>query len=135
MDTVDKKTRSRIMSRVKSKNNRSTERRLRAALVKARISGWRMHPREIDGTPDFFFAETKFAVFVDGCFWHGCPKCYRRPQSRTEFWDEKLQRNRTRDNQVNTLLRQRGFAVLRFWEHEVREDLPTVIKKIQSVRE
>ena len=64
MDTVDKKTRSRIMSRVRSKDNRSTERRLRAALVKAGISGWRMHPRDIEGKPDFFFSKNHLIIFV-----------------------------------------------------------------------
>lgn len=134
MDTFDKKTRSRVMSRIRSKGNQSTERRLRGALVKAGLSGWTLHPRDVEGKPDFFFVESKLVVFVDGCFWHGCPKCYRRPQSRTEYWDKKLERNRGRDSEVTSLLTRHGFSVLRFWEHEVRDDLPSVVNKIQSLR-
>ena len=93
MDTVDETTRSAIMSKVRSKGNRSTERRLSAALAKAAISGWRVCSDDIHGKPDFFFPEIRLAVFVDGCFWHGCPKCYRRPKSKTEYWDKKLKRN------------------------------------------
>ena len=132
MDTFDKTTRSRVMSLIRSKGNRSTERRLRAGLVKSSISGWRLHPREIDGTPDFFFPESRLVVFVDGCFWHGCPACYRRPKSRTEYWDQKLERNLMRDGKVNASLKSRGYTVLRFWEHEVKADLPSVVRKIKA---
>lgn len=134
MDTVDKKTRSRIMSRVRSKGNRSTERRLRAGLVRAAVSGWQMHPLNIEGRPDFVFHENRLVVFVDGCFWHGCPKCYRRPQSRMDYWDKKLARNQARDKKVTTGLTNLGFKVLRVWEHEVLENLPQVVKTIASMR-
>ena len=134
MDTVDKKTRSRMMSRVRSKGNRSTEWRLRAGLVQAGISGWQMHVHGIEGRPDFVFIENRLIVFVDGCFWHACPACNRRPKSRLEYWDNKLERNRIRDREVNTMLKNHGFDVLRFWEHEVKDDLPRVVKKIGAMK-
>ena len=134
MDTVDKNTRSRMMSRVRSKGNKSTERRLRAALVKAAISGWRMHPQGILGTPDFFFPEFQFSIFVDGCFWHGCPMCGRRSKSRTDYWDKKLELNIARDGKVNAALESRGYKVLRVWEHELRDDLAGVVRRIDSMR-
>jgi DNA mismatch endonuclease (patch repair protein) len=56
---------------------------------------------------------------VDGCFWHGCPRCYRRPHSNKKFWDEKVARNRTRDRRVNRELRKLGWRVLRIWEHDL----------------
>ena len=134
MDTVDKNTRSRMMSRVRSKGNKSTERRLRAALVQAAISGWRLHPTHIEGTPDFYFPQDRLVVFVDGCFWHGCPKCERRSKSRTDFWNKKRDQNRARDDRVDATLRDGGFSVLRVWEHELKDDLAAVVKRIIAAR-
>lgn len=134
MDTVDKITRSRIMSRIRSKGNRSTERRLRAALAKAAISGWKMHPDGIEGKPDFFFPQFHLTIFVDGCFWHGCPACGRRSKSRTTYWDKKLQDNLARDRKVDVALERRGYKVLRVWEHELKNDLAGVVKKIDAMR-
>jgi len=59
-------------------------------------------------------------VFVDGCFWHGCPRCYRRPKSNRKFWDAKITRNRMRDRRVKSVLRNEGWQVLRFWEHDLK---------------
>jgi DNA mismatch endonuclease Vsr len=67
--------RSRLMGRIRSRGNQSTERRFRLALVRAGLSGWVLHPKTILGTPDFYFAERKIAVFVDGCFWEHEIKC------------------------------------------------------------
>jgi DNA mismatch endonuclease (patch repair protein) len=58
-------------------------------------------------------------VFVDGCFWHGCPQCYRRPASNRKYWDEKVQRNRARDRAVVRALRAEGWKVVRIWEHQL----------------
>ena len=134
MDTVDKNTRSRMMSRVRSKGNKSTERRLRAALIQAAISGWRLHPKHIEGKPDFFFPQDRLVVFVDGCFWHGCAVCGRQSKSRTEFWNKKREQNRARDDRVNEVLRNGGFNVLRVWEHELKDDLAAVVKRIDAMR-
>ena len=135
MDTVDRKTRSWMMSRVRSKGNRTTEWRVRAALVQSGISGWRLRPRGIKGTPDFFFPAARVVVFVDGCFWHICPRCYRRPKSRQEYWDGKRASNLARDHAVTTELWLAGFTVLRFWEHEVAQDLPGVVARIRTALE
>lgn len=119
MDKVSKEVRSRTMSAIKSRGNRSTELKFRMALVRLGISGWCMHPREIEGCPDFFFPEHRLAVFVDGCFWHGCPQCYRRPGSRQEYWDNKLARNIKRDRQIDESLGAKGYKVVRIWEHQL----------------
>ena len=129
MDTVTTETRSRVMRAVASRHNRSTERRLRGSLIGAGITGWKMHITSLPGTPDFVFSAAKLAVFVDGCFWHGCPKCYRRPSSSTEYWDAKVQRNRVRDRDSVASIRDLGWRVLRIWEHDLR-DLPSVRKQI-----
>jgi DNA mismatch endonuclease (patch repair protein) len=69
--------------------------------------------------PDFVFRTRRVAVFVDGCFWHGCPRHYRRPGSRRAFWDAKIARNRQRDREVSRALRRAEWTVLRVWEHEL----------------
>src|SRR5258708_7859459 len=75
--------RSKAMGAVKQKGNKTTERRLRAALARAGISGWIMHPPQVIGTPDFFFPHVRLAVFVDGCFWHGCSCCAHAFKTRS----------------------------------------------------
>jgi DNA mismatch endonuclease (patch repair protein) len=69
--------------------------------------------------PDFIFRAQKVAIFVDGCFWHGCPEHFRRPQTRQKFWDAKITHNQTRDAEVTKALRKTGWRVLRLWEHDL----------------
>jgi DNA mismatch endonuclease (patch repair protein) len=121
MDTVDKATRSRFMAAVKSRGNRSTEARLVKLLRRHGLKGWRRHCR-VDGTPDFCWAAAKVALFVDGCFWHGCPRCYAVPKSNARFWTAKVVGNRRRDRRVSARLRRKGWAVIRVWECSLKED-------------
>ena len=116
---VDPLTRSRIMAAVKGRGGKSTERRLRATLMRLGINGWRINADEVLGKPDFLFAQKKLAIFVDGCFWHGCPKHYRRPNTSQKYWDVKVARNMARDKRNRATLRREGWQVIRFWEHEV----------------
>lgn len=111
--------RSKQMSLVKAKGNKSTELRLAKLLRKKKIWGWRRHP-PLPGHPDFAFGKEKVALFVDGCFWHGCERCYRRPKSNVAFWARKVRENIDRDHRVNRELRGRGWNVLRIWEHSFR---------------
>jgi DNA mismatch endonuclease (patch repair protein) len=74
------------------------------------------------GKPDFFFPAKRLAVFVDGCFWHGCPRCGHTPRTRTGFWATKLLRNRERDTWVNSTLRKNGVHVIRLWEHAIQNE-------------
>jgi DNA mismatch endonuclease (patch repair protein) len=69
--------------------------------------------------PDFSFPKLKLAVFVDGCFWHGCKMCYRQPKSRKGFWGAKVLRNLERDRFQSRHLKRIGWRVLRIWEHEL----------------
>lgn len=132
MDNLSPEHRKKNMSRIRSKGNRSTERKLRSSLVGAGISGFQLHPHSIPGKPDFVFPAHKLAVFVDGCFWHGCPDCYIRPQTSQAYWDEKLSRNRKRDASVNKELRAAGWTVLRFWEHQLKR--PKKIRRMITRR-
>ncbi len=110
--------RSNVMSRIRSRGNRDTELRLIELFRKSRVKGWRRHP-DIVGNPDFVFRGAGVVVFVDGCFWHGCPRCYRRPSSNRDYWDAKIAYNRQRDREVTRALRKLGWRVLRIWEHEL----------------
>lgn len=132
MDTVSPSVRSAIMSKVRSKGNKSTERRLRALLVGAGIKGWRTNARDITGTPDVLFEKKRLVVFVDGCFWHGCPKCYRRPKSKRKFWDTKVTENRERDRQVNRKLKKDGWVVIRLFECEFRANYQSILDRIKK---
>src|SRR5438128_485304 len=94
-DPLSPSQRSERMSRVRQRGNRSTEGIVERSLVAEGIGGWEKHPRDVPGKPDFFFRDHSLAVFVDGCFWHACPKCARRtPHSRTDFWTRKIDENR-----------------------------------------
>lgn len=132
MDTVSPETRSRVMAQVRSQRNRSTEWRLRACLIRGGIRGWTLNPSDISGKPDFAFRNERVLVFVDGCYWHGCPTCYRRPSSHTEYWDAKVQRNRARDVKTTAQLKQDGWRVLRIWEHQL-SSMNSVLKKIRTM--
>lgn len=130
MDNVDAATRSAVMAKVRSRGNRSTESRLRAYLVRTGVSGWILHSSKVLGCPDFIFRDPRVAVFVDGCFWHGCPDCLRLPKSNAEYWRRKVSGNQARDRAVTTQLRQQGWRVLRFWEHDVKARPLKVLRKI-----
>lgn len=133
MDRVGSGTRSRIMSVVKSRGGRTTERRLRAYMVARGITGWRANLKNLPGSPDFAFPERKMAVFVDGCFWHDCHRCCRRPKSRVKFWNEKFASNRARDRRQARQLRALGWEVLRVWEHAVLKTPATCVERIASL--
>jgi DNA mismatch endonuclease (patch repair protein) len=122
--------RSRTMSAIRGAGNKTTEVRFRLALVRAGIKGWRVRPRGLPNSPDFCFPRRKLAVFVDGCFWHGCPKCGHIPKTRTEYWRAKFKRNRQRDIQAARKLRAKGFDVLRYWEHELVESAQDCVKRL-----
>jgi DNA mismatch endonuclease (patch repair protein) len=85
------------------------------------IRGWRRKHR-LPGRPDFVFPKQRVVVFVDGCFWHGCPVHYSEPATATEFWSAKIAGNRRRDRRVSRQLRKKGWKVLRLWEHALIHD-------------
>jgi len=131
-DVFSKKKRSAIMAAIKGKGARSTELAVRSILRRLGITGWRANLNSIPGTPDFAFLKIKLAVFVDGCFWHGCKTCLRnrRPATNVVFWRKKIAGNIRRDNRVNRGLRRLGWSVLRIWEHSVEKNRATVEKRL-----
>jgi len=118
-DVLTKKQRSYNMSMIRAKNT-GPEMALRKILSKKQIRGYRLHYK-LPGRPDIVFPARKLAIFVDGCFWHKCPKCFVRPKTRRAFWDKKIKSNTKRDMTVNLLLKKSGWKILRLWEHLVRK--------------
>ncbi len=125
---------SKTMSSIRGKNNKTTELRLKMALVRKNISGWVLHPKDLIGKPDLYFTKRKIAIFVDGCFWHGCNKCGHIPKTRNEFWKAKISNNKKRDKRTNRLLKMSGIIVIRVWEHELKtkKGIEQIINKIIS---
>src|SRR5216684_3240900 len=84
----------------------------------------------LPGKPDIVLRRFRLAVFVDGCFWHGCPQHGTMPKTNTQFWRAKLLRNRKRDNGVDGLLRDLGWRVVRLWEHDVQDNMSRALRRI-----
>lgn len=126
-DVLTKEQRSRCMSAIKGRNTKP-ERLLRSALWRAGFR-FRIHHKLI-GKPDIVFTKKKVCIFIDGCFWHGCPEHCNTPATNTEFWTNKIGRNIERDKEVTVKLKKDGWTVIRVWEHEVRHDLVAVVRKL-----
>lgn len=119
--------------------NKDTELRLIKIFRASGITGWRRGSR-LPGRPDFVFPRSTgsglrrakpTAVFVDGCFWHGCPRHATWPKTRAAFWRKKIIGNKARDRKVNRLFRTRGWAVIRIWEHELKKrDEPKLVRRL-----
>ena len=73
---------------------------------------------DVRRTADVVFTRAKVAVFVDGCFWHKCPIHYRQPGSNVDYWVAKMKRNLNRDSEIDALLQESGWSVIRVWEHD-----------------
>lgn len=169
-DVFTKAKRSDVMSRIRSRGNRDTELAFVKLLRAHRITGWRRHlpvrvavdsrwlivdrrkrcgshhqpstkDHRLAVRPDFVFKKSRTAIFVDGCFWHGCPKHGTKPKGNASFWRRKFAANKSRDARVNRALRRAGWRVLRIWEHELRQSgkrklesgTSAVVRRIQRV--
>lgn len=125
------------MSRQKSRDT-SVEVSLRKALH-ARGARYRIHRRPVKGVrreADIVFGPARVAVFVDGCFWHGCPVHATWPKNNADFWREKIEGNRRRDLDTDGRFAEAGWLVLRVWEHEsVEEAVERVLEAVTARRE
>lgn len=125
MDIFSTEFRSHNMAQIRSTGSRP-ELQLRSMirLLLAEMSPARRrvvcNATQILGSPDVYVPSLSLAVFVDGCFFHGCPKHGRAPKTNTEYWESKIARNQRRDSRISRLLRAKGISVWRFWEHEFR---------------
>ncbi len=107
------------MASVKSRDAKSTELKFISLLKEKGITGWRRN-YPLTGKPDFVFRRIKIAVFIDGCFWHGCPCHCRMPSSNVNYWNNKIEKNKIRDKKITKALKMKGWQVIRIWEHEIK---------------
>jgi DNA mismatch endonuclease (patch repair protein) len=137
-DRMTASQRSFTMSRIRSARNASTELRFLDLLKRAGVTGWRRNA-PLTGRPDLVFRKERIAVFLDGCFWHACPRCASArtapPKSNVAYWSQKLKRNAERDREVTLLLRKQGWTVLRIWEHVIRREPRRAVGRLRTLME
>ena len=118
-DNLTPEDRRKTMQAVKGKGTR-LEKRLFSVLAGMGVKGWKKNVDTIIGKPDAAFISQRVAIFIDGCFWHGCPHCKRKlPQTNRKYWKSKIERNIALAKSHNKRLRADGWAVVRIWEHEI----------------
>lgn len=131
-DVFTREKRSEVMSRIRGRDTKM-EVSFRKALWRAGLRGWRKHwgPHRIDVA----FVGRRVAIFLDGCFWHGCPRHYREPKSNRRYWIPKIGANVERDGRTTEALQKEGWTVVRIWEHDLERGEPTVahVEEIRAI--
>lgn len=118
------------MSAIKSKDS-AMEINLRKELSRLGLR-YRKNVKYLEGKPDIAFIGKKVAIFLDSCFWHGCRWHCRIPQTNRSYWQKKIERNKTRDKEINKIYKMKGWKVLRFWEHAIQQDCAKAISEIKK---
>jgi len=131
MDTHTKTQRSFNMSRIRAKDTKP-EMTFRIYIWSKGLRGYRVHSK-LRGKPDLYFGKSKIAIFIDGCFWHKCAVCFKRPKSNKKYWNKKIQRNVERDLETDVYLESNNIHVLRFWEHEIKNDINKCFNKLKKL--
>jgi DNA mismatch endonuclease (patch repair protein) len=149
-DVFSVSKRSEVMAQIRARGNKATELEFARLLRVYNVTGWRRHvavtlhiPKKGAAStskrsrvrPDFVFPKYKIAIFVDGCFWHGCADHCTPPASNVEFWRTKLAQNRKRDRWATKALRNMNWQVLRIWEHQLKNDRRVMIKVMRALAE
>jgi DNA mismatch endonuclease (patch repair protein) len=152
-DIFTKAKRSQMMSRIRSRGNKDTELALAKLFRQNQITGWRrqvqivaavydrrrlsgahrapLQSRKFSVRPDFVFKRARLAVFVDGCFWHGCPRHSTKPKNNRTFWRNKFARNKARDVLVTRTLRRANWWVVRIWECSLKKNPLNCLRRIR----
>ena len=131
VDVLTKKQRSYCMSRILSTNTGleiTFKKHMRSGGIKGSRKGIK-----VVGKPDFIFPASKVAVFLDGCFWHGCPECYKEPATNKTFWKNKISKNKKRDKEVNRLLKKDGWKVKRVWGHQIKKTPVSCVSTLKRI--
>lgn len=126
-DKMSKESRSKTMSAIRSQSK--LENVFSKSLWHKGIR-FRKNVRKLKGTPDIVIQKYKVVIFIDSCFWHGCPIHYKRPKSNQEFWDNKIARNKERDQEVNAYYFEKGWHCMRVWEHRIKTDREAIVEEI-----
>jgi DNA mismatch endonuclease (patch repair protein) len=130
-DVFSKTKRSQVMAAIHSRGNKATELKLISIFRDNGLTGWRRN-QKLSGNPDFIFRKERLAVFVDGCFWHGCRWHCRMPQDNRPYWKRKISSNVARDRLTTRALRRIGWRVIRVWEHSLKAP-ESVAQRIKSL--
>jgi len=129
-DVLTPKQRAYCMSQIKGSNTKpeiAVQKGLWALGYRYRLKN------KLPGRPDIVFPGKKVAIFIDGCFWHKCPKHFTMPKNRKKFWKDKIEGNVERDKIVNKKLKYMGWSVVRLWEHEINGNLDKSLSKLEKV--
>jgi DNA mismatch endonuclease (patch repair protein) len=129
-DNLTPEQRRVTMQAVKSKDSKM-EVRFRSALWKSGLRFFK-NVNNLVGKPDIVFPRKKVVIFLDSCFWHGCPKHLKLPVTRKEYWEGKITRNHNRDQKVNENYLELGWKVIRFWEHELKEGFQDCVDRVSK---
>lgn len=128
MDKFSKEIRSKIMSCIRGKGTK-IEDAVSRELFKNGIR-FRRNVKDLPGTPDIAIKKYKIAIFIDSCFWHGCPDHFKMPKSNCEYWENKISTNMKRDQKFNQIYKDTDWHLLRIWEHQLIKDYNATIKQI-----
>jgi len=121
-----------VMSANKAKNTKP-ELLVRKALWNSGVRGYRLNWKKAPGRPDIAFPGKKIAIFVNGCFWHRCERCYTNlPKTNTEFWLNKFTKNKDRDAHKNQELLSLGWTVITIWECDIKNSLSTIVEMVKN---
>ena len=129
-DRITREQRSQVMKSIKGQSLLENE--VSKALWHKGVR-FRKNVRSLFGNPDISIKKYKIVIFIDSCFWHACPIHGNTPKSNTDFWSDKLKRNKERDLEVNAYYKDKGWSVIRIWEHELKDDFDGVIEKLIQV--
>ena len=127
-DTFSKEIRRKTMQAIKSKNTK-LEKTVTRALWNKGIR-FRRNVADLMGKPDIVIKKYKIVIFLDSCFWHGCELHFRVPETRKEYWQRKIERNRLRDSKISRYYVNHNWHILRIWEHELKQDFNKTLEKI-----
>jgi DNA mismatch endonuclease (patch repair protein) len=127
VDNLSKKTRSKVMSHIRSKWSKP-EQTVHTYMKKNKVIHI-MHPK-MTGHPDVYVPNKNIVIFINGCFWHKCPKCYIEPKSNLNYWLTKIENNVKRDRKNKKLLKQEGYKVITVWEHDIKKNLDECLKAL-----
>ena len=126
-DNLTKEQRSRTMSRIRSKWT-SQEKKMHNYLKGYKIKH-KMHPN-IEGSPDILLTQSNTVIFLHGCFWHKCSKCYKKPKTNEMYWNQKIENNVKRDRKNKKILKAEGYTVIIVWEHQIKKEFDKTLKKL-----
>lgn len=128
MDKFSKEKRSKIMSAIRGKGTK-IEDAVARELFKNGIR-FRRNVKDLPGTPDIAIKKYKIAIFLDSCFWHGCPEHFKMPKSNKAFWANKIEKNIVRDSKIDQYYTENNWHLVRIWEHDLNFNFKKTTKKI-----